>query len=62
MRMERQLTPGVVNGDIFWRRMAPDAKKKQGKNGEKQHAGLLYSMGCSKTVTQKKDGYCCNAP
>ena len=41
--------------------MIPDAKKKQGKNGEKQHAGLLYSMGCSKTATQKKDGYCCNS-
>ena len=35
--------------------MIPDAKKKQGKNGEKQHAGLLYSMGCSKTVTQPKN-------
>ena len=48
--------------NIFCKWMNPDAKKKPGKNGEKQHAGLLYSMGCSKTVTQKKDGYCCNAP
>ena len=27
--------------------MNPDAKKKPGKHGEKQHASLLYSMGSS---------------
>ena len=36
--------------------MNPDAKKKQRKNGEKQHAGLLYSMGCSKTLKEKRAG------
>ena len=38
-----------------------DAEKGARSGREERPESLLYSMGCSKTLTQKKDGYRCNA-
>ena len=51
MGESRQLTPGVVSRRYLLEEDESGREKEAGEGREKQHTGLLYSMGCSKAVT-----------